>query len=371
MKHYIEALFFRYCDLFCAVHDNIDKALDNPLFYARQTLEEELAERLETAHIDPHEHYDSYRSTSVRVSPQHVLKSEYFYEGELLFFFQLNRLRLSVLLQQQYVSDPIILRQSPSEEQLAATNKKLLQLFTELAVHPCIKKYIIEKFKRQVMSVYVYHGERERYVRRHPTASCTPNDVLTACRPNDHMNAVSMQKTTLGDIVSKLLEREIVLIAQHATHQWLKLEEVKEHKAINKCFVIEELLAIDALEELVTRNELKQCEIPVLLRLVSVYYVLYRGGVYRAKRFVDAYMVWHSLLIEQWGHVPLRAIHEIIRDDVQYFCTTLSTVTGSTGGSSSTGDTSSAGGTDAGANAGTTTGGNGRRRQQQRRRRQQ
>ena len=316
MKRYVHALFFRYCDLFCAQQDQLDYVLDNPLFYARCTVAEERAAR---ADVPDTEQYDAYRSISVRLSAQHVLKSEYFYEGELLFFFQLGRLRLSELLHEQYADDPIILTQRADHEQMKRSNTTLLRMLSELVVHPYLKTYVVEPFRRTIMSLYMYHGERERYVRRNPTAACEVNDILATCRPNDHMQAVVMQKATLGDIIAKLCEREIILIAKYVTHRWIEHEEVREHAAIDAAFVIEELASLVELEALVTRNEEHKTEVPVLLKLVHTYYVMYRGAVYKSVRFIDAYLVWLSLLVNKAQLLGTSHLPELIRPELQYF----------------------------------------------------
>lgn len=341
MKIYVHALFFRYCDLFCSAPPSdpvaLAHVLDHPLFCAPLSLQEEQEQaRIDierrrgagtaTVH-DPHEHYDSYRAVQVRLDAQHVLKSEYFYEGELLFFFQLVRLRLSEQLVEQHAAQPLVLEDGvPSSERLDDTEAQMMAMLRELVVHPYIKKYIIEQFKRTVMSIYLYHGERERYQRRNPTAASEPNDVLTVCRPNDHMTAVAMQKATLRDILDKPqeFEREVVLVAKHATHQWLKMEEVKQHAAIAASFVVEEMEQVERLEQLVTDNELDQQQhnegaLPVLLKLVNVYYVLYRGAVYRSVRFAESYLVWLALLIRASQAFGPCDVHQRIRDALQYF----------------------------------------------------
>jgi hypothetical protein len=335
MRIYMHALFFRYCDLFCsAAHDDDDgRALDHPLFACKLSLAEEATERAAAGETTDDEHYDAYRAVTVRLGPHHVLKSEYFYEGELLFFFQLARLRLSEQLHAQQQARPIVLADETvvSAEGLARSAALVLQMLGELAVHPCIKKYVIEEFKRGIMSIYLYHGERERFARRNPTASAEPSDVLSVCRPNDHMTAVAMQKATLRDVLAKPREcaREVMLVAKHATHQWFKYAEVKRHDDIDRCFVIEELCSVEALEQLVTHNELAwqadddDDDVPVLLKLVNVHYVLHRGGVYRAHDFVDAYMVWLNLLINA-TLLCANDVHERITDELRYFVPQLS-----------------------------------------------
>jgi hypothetical protein len=165
----------------------------------------------------------------------------------------------------------------------------------------------------------LYHGDKERYVRRNPIADNTPGIVLKSCHGNDHETAINRQKMTLGSVVDQLYEREIVLIAKHATTRWIEFEEVPKRAELKDSFCIEELLTVEQLENLVTLNDCKQTTVPVLLKLIHVYYVLYKGSVYCSVRFVEAYMVWLALLVHKCKLVRLGQIHPTIKKEVQHF----------------------------------------------------
>jgi hypothetical protein len=220
------------------------------------------------------------------------------------------------------------------EETLKGAMAKTKEMLSQLALNPYIKKTIREEYKRDIMSIYLYHGEKERYTRRHPTSPNAASDVLTACRNNDHMNALAMQKATLVDIIDNLFEREVFLIARHATHQWFKLEQVKAHLSILNAFVIEEMVTLEDLERLVVLNEeyacgrsshVKEKDVPVLLRFVACYYVLYKGSVYKGDRFIDSYMVWYNLLLHGSAQlINIKTVHPAIRDELTHFVPILS-----------------------------------------------
>lgn len=347
MKHYFHALFFRYCDLFCSQHQSgeLARLMDNPLFCdvvpyrpprpQRPALpcvmdveqQQQLTTMMDDDDDDDGEevedidwdHYDAYRHVSVRLDQQYVLKSEYFYEGELLFFFQLMRIELSRQLQERQSGDPLILKRKLDEPLLKKCNTAVMKMFSEISVNTYLKKDVVEDYKRTVLSLYLFHGEKERYVRRNPIADNNPSVVLKTCRNNDHEAAINMQKMTLGSVIDGQYEREIVLIAKHATTRWVQFKGVPQRKAIAQAFCIEELMSVEELEALVTKNDVRQTTVPVLLKLVHVYYVLYKGSVYQSVIFVESYMVWLALLVYKAKLVKLGLVHPTIKKELQYF----------------------------------------------------
>jgi hypothetical protein len=321
MRDYVNALFFRYCSFFCEVQKDLAKVLDNPLFVykvvnRRPTNDEDMviqdSDDSDGSDDDggegEEEDYDSYRKVKIPINEQYGLQSEYFYEGELLFFSQLRRMRLSKRLELNYSKNPIILRQKPTKDVMIKTNTTVLEMLCRVCEHNYLRQFVVEDFKILMMSLHVYHGETERYRRKNPTANYGPEDVLSVCRPADHLNANGMHKMKLSEIVTNNHEKEIVLITKCVTHRWLCYHSSNIISRFNndskyelQGFVIEEMVSLDYINELITDNEEGSDKMyPTLLKLVRIYYVLDgKGGVYKSVLFVDAYMVWLNLLVRE------------------------------------------------------------------------
>jgi hypothetical protein len=316
MRDYVNALFFRYCDFFCTGQKNLSLVLDNPLFMSRNISTKKNNHNGEEMMIDDGEEeeeeeeeeddYDSYRKVSIPLDEKYSLQSEYFYEGEILFFSQLRRMRLSKRLELQHEKNPIILKEKPTKELMVAANKELLEMLCSICEHKYLRQFVVEDFKVKMMSLYVYHGEAERFRRKHPTANDGPGDVLAVCRPADQLNANNILKMKLADIINNQHKKEIVLITKCVTHRWLSYNSgtgvsrfLNDSREELQGFIIEEMVSLDTINEIITDNEAsKEGMYPTLLKLVSLYYVLDgKGGIYKSDRFVDTYIVWLNLLI--------------------------------------------------------------------------
>jgi hypothetical protein len=303
--------------------------LDNPLFAVKQvpqtqTKKHDWQEEVEEEEEDDEDNYDAYRNVVIPLDETYSLKSEYFYEGEIVFFSQLRRMRLSRRLLLQYENNPIILKNKPSAELMIKCNCMVLEMLKQVSIHQELKQFVIEDFKLNMMALYVYHGERERYRRKWPEASSGDDVVLSVCRPADHLNANNMKKMKLSDIIDNSHEKEIVLITKCVTHRWLSYQGyslisgfIDKHNLHS--FVIEETVSLDYINELVTDNEEKdESMFPTLLKLVHTYYVLYNGGVYKSERFVDAYLLWLHLLVHE-KVVKRGLLHPTISESLDYF----------------------------------------------------
>jgi hypothetical protein len=313
MKNYFYALFFRYCDLFSSQQSDLRRVLDNPLYYSlipTNVMDEEEEE-------EDDEEYDAYKRITLPLDEVYQLKSEYLFEGELLFSRQLRRMMLSNQLIQQSETNPLILTNPINDVTMQKCSLAIMETFCELVIHKELKKFINEDFKRSIISLYMFHGETERFVRQWPSSASQPGDVLAITRPNDLLQANNIQKMNLADILKagELYTKEIVFITKCITHRWISYES-KENNAhrIDAAFMIEQLVTLDDIDEVLDSEGL-----PCLLSLIQTYYVVYRGAVYKTIEFIEAYMIWLSILIKKEGVLTEKTIHQKIRQYLVYF----------------------------------------------------
>lgn len=335
MKTYLYALFFRYCDLQCMEQAAPRRCLDNPLFvkFTRRVEsgsssdeedddddadtgqtsssdDEEAGEEEESEEEDDdddddeeEEDYEAYKKQLVPLGPDYALRSAYFFEGQLAFLSQLKRVLFSETLASLCEQAPLRLAEAPPDCTAPVT-----QMLDALFRDKYLKQHIKEEFRRRVLSLYVYHGETERFRARWPHASHGAGDVLALLRPGDNETAMKVLKLTASEMLAEpqRYERELVLMAKCATRQWLDMkvgQPVGNETLVERldaCFLLEELVTLDTIDERIAEMLQPQPEgPPLLLRLVKRYYVARRstGQLYQTASFSEAYLLWMKLLL--------------------------------------------------------------------------
>jgi hypothetical protein len=317
MKQYFYALFFRYCELMTVREPELEAVLDNPRFVEFLDPAEGAGDGDDEAVVAEREDgddtaYDAYKRVKVPVSDVCALRSDYFYEGEVLFFNQLYRLILSDRLLVQYETSPMQLAgPPPSAETRATCQAAWLSLMTDVCRHKELGQFIVADFKAQMMQLYLFHGETERFRRQWPEANAEPTDVLLMFRAADHMEALRIHGVPPLELVKAyvesgaLYERECAFLTRQVTQRWLAYQGVKRARTLDRYFVLESMLTMAQLEAQLERDEKRP---PLLLCLMKLYYVVDGERLYRTEHFIQAYLLWLGQLILrdiiQLKHLP-------------------------------------------------------------------
>jgi len=343
MKTYLYALFFRYCDILCTKQVDLRRIMDNPLFvkFQKEELsqesdvddteedseEDEDSDEESDEDDDEEEAYDAYKRVNVPLDETCSLRSAYLYEGQLAFFSQLKRILLSERLAQLQEGDPLILEEALTEEGTVDGKESFTEFVRVISLHPVLKGFVKEGYMRTVISLSIYHGETERYRMRWPYAACQPMDVLSIFRPNDNMTAMRALTLTAEEILADqtLYEKNAVLITKFATLAWLSskgeqkaMQTSEKECALAGCFIMEELVSLNHIDEMVASLDSDGVGMPILLRMVRLYYVIRGTSIYRTPHFVEAYLLWLSLLVQD-GFILRKNIHPKVKSCLDYF----------------------------------------------------
>ncbi len=381
-RHYLYALFYRYCAIATvglddsdAVEEEAQRVMDNPLF--AQWRDDEAPIEEEDDAVDDAA-FDAYkRAVQVPLTPQCALRSDYLYEGELLFYAQLHRVVLSERLHQLWADAPLVMREPLAPQGRGAALDAWLVFCRVVCLHKELRQFVLEDYKSSQMQLYLYHGEQERFQHRWPEANCTAGDVLGMLRSAQHMEAIRLQRVLpaalctayyaqvrreerhavlhgaeplyafegdalpSNDELQEQLrlrqlarqqqsslqpeaaeteqdegdyEKEALLCGWHITLRWLTYQGVQKRR-LEQLLVMEELRSTLELDELLGRAATLE---PTLLRLQRWYYVVHRGQVFRAAHFVDAYGVWLSRLVAA-GLVPAARLYSTVRECLGQF----------------------------------------------------
>lgn len=343
-KTYLYALFFRYCELLCAQQTpaELTRVLDNPLFvrFGRAPAhnddnsddeEEEDSDDSdsssssddESSDSAEEEEYEAYQQLLVPLDARCSLRAAYLIEGQLAFLGQLKRVSFSETLAAHALAAPL---RVTVEAEAAECETRWRECVGEVALHGDLKRFVREAFKSQLVALYVYHGEMERYRMRWPQANCQPCDVLALLRPSDNLAAGRVLELAPAQLLAEpaLYERELVLLTKCATLQWLSYRGEAQAAKIDAAFLLEELAPLDTIDSHIAAllEGGGRGQMPLLLRLVRVYYVAAGDGrLYRTERFVEAYLLWLQLLV-QGRHFAMRNAPPRLKSCLQHFIVT-------------------------------------------------
>ena len=356
MKQYVHALFFRYCDLVTMQQSDADRVFDNPLFIdynQNNLLPGQQSTEAEEAEDEEKELFDAFKRLKITVTDRHSLDNSFLYEGELLFYPQLFRLRLSEKLERNFLAlqrtgHLMQLRFSSLTERtsfLQAVIDGWAQMMSLLSKDLQLRTYVIGHFKSQLASMYVFHGEAERYKRQFPDSSAEASDILSDARPNDVLRLNKASATVLTDLIAgyaaalkkslsrqtgeatlhcpTLLtnEREAVLLTSVISELWFQYKKVPRSAQISGAFLLEELCTLSSLDRLLFHgrgdHDGAPRKLPLLIKLIRIYYIVDVTEAcsphvfFRSEVMPEAFLVWLTLCV-RYGHVAQKALHSSI-----------------------------------------------------------
>jgi hypothetical protein len=375
MKRLFYALFFRYCDILCTEQDDCDSVFDNPVFVKYdKSYRDHMA--IFNQYVDGSEcgddnddddddddendehglydQYNAYKRVTNKVSNHISLRAEYVFEGEAIFKSPLYRFLLIETLNNQYKENPLCIDLLMSKEMFTVCVKSWHEMIIGISKHKVLRKYVSEHFKRHVMDLYIYHGEKERFRRAYPSSLDRATDVLQMLRPSDHIEAIRIQQgstihlpdeyvkdieeTSTSSTFIKLYEKECILLTRISSYLWFSYNGFSGTPKMNSQFMTDELMTLDEINEIIRlpktskekiqnstkRREMKEkCQYPYLIKIMMTYFVIdpirllsSEGGkmvVYKSQSPILAYLVWVSLY-HLYGFIEEEMIHPSIKN---------------------------------------------------------
>ena len=315
MKRYIHALFYRYCSFLTVKEEELEVMIDNPLFIQEIDKEEK-----KTKLGDEDEAYDAYKLITIPVTENYHLTSNYLFEGEILFYHQFYRITLSDILCSFYEEDPILLSSVVIDDKIEEYKLVWFNFVTHVCSHSRLDQFIVNDFKKDMMSIYLYHGEKERYQRTWPEANSDPNDILNQTRPDDQIIALEIQNMIPTLILSTfkekgIYEKESIFITFLAIKRWFAYREFKNHGILNELLILEEFYELNQINLIMIR---KNTDYPLLIRFVSTYYVILGRQIYKSTIFFNALFLWINLMSKREAGFE-RAMHKLLLPIIQDF----------------------------------------------------
>jgi hypothetical protein len=324
MKEYVHALFFRYCDLLSCEQAQPEEIFDNPLFVEDGGAAVEAEAHLEE---ETEELFDAFKRVSISVNENYSINNSFLYDGEQLFYHQLYRMNLSTRLETLLSAGSNRLTlQYGQQSRVALVRRALLawrQMVVGVAEDKQLSQYVINDFRTQLIDVHMYHGEKEHFKRCFPESACANRNVLMDSRPNEvaftnliqampiravidtyyeAQNALLEEGGPMPAVfVAPIYEQEALLLTRIVTNIWYLANEVADREAFREGIVLEEMVELDQLEALVRARASSQKRMPLLMKLVRIYYVVDHAGggrIFHSTHFIEAYLVWLALCLQ-------------------------------------------------------------------------
>jgi hypothetical protein len=204
MRDYVYHLFLRYCNIISIEiidQDELDEILDFKFFYRRQGLDDDEDDEEEEEDDGDDEDRNTYKRRLFIDMGRYIITSDFLFQGESLYFHQLMRLNHSTLLDSMWNKNPILFREygSMREESilinicLDAWYKFLETISIDKQISTMIKQY----FHEHVLHLFLYHGEKERFIRDFPESNHQPHDILGQTRADDFSELQHLRKLVI------------------------------------------------------------------------------------------------------------------------------------------------------------------------------
>jgi hypothetical protein len=337
MKDYVYALFYRYCELFTVELDDIELVLDNPLFYDVKRTEEENELDALVAELNPvpqqevgghdgddgdddeENKFEAYKSTVIPVSENMYLRSEYVFDGQILFFSQLYRIHLSDRLVQLEKVHPLRLKHALNEQRVKQSMTAWFRMLIAVTRHPDLSQFVCTDFKNTLMKLHLMHGETEQYKRRWPNAKAVANEVLEQMRAS--MSTLFEVHKQPPAILAEEHQKsakyglECMYLTRQCQSRWMASVKVRKHETITQRFMMEQLVPLAEVNTAIQRST---HELPLFLVLLQRYYVVWGERVFSSSDFVTSYLVWLCLLVERGAFIAKKVHHTLVNELIHY-----------------------------------------------------
>jgi len=354
MKQYVHALFYRYVSLmtYDQTEEAVDTVFDNPLFYSTSRPADSRATNTEDETLPGL--VEAFEEMSLAGTGEgYAINNKFVFDGEKLFAPQLYRLHLSARLVR---AASLTLSNVTNRQQLALRALGAWRDFVvSVGENKRLRSETINNFKKRLIDIHMYHGERERYREHFPYASDDNRQILMEMRPAVLRELTLTQEMSLRAIVAAyteqmqaalehddaalsathsnafaapLYELECLLISRVTLTAWYACEGVERYAELRDALLFEELESLERLDELVThamtppvktrqqqqhpkgtnrgrRAELRakrqqqMIPMPLCMKLMRRYYVIERehGHVFETQLFFEALFVWQVLCL--------------------------------------------------------------------------
>ncbi len=343
-RHYVHALFYRYCVLIdCEQPDADPFIFDDARFVVEHDdgVEAPPEEVANTRAL-----IEAFPQQRIRVSERLSLSHGFVREGEKLFYHQLYRLRLSGRMQARPVFALPYLDARERHRLLAAGLDGWRAFVLEVAESKKLRHFVLDAqdgFKASLVGVHMYHGERERYCEANPDQADSDREVLMELRPNDLIEINRVHALTVRSIVdifytetrqqcfggeqrdeaqidftacerpfpAPLHERESLLLTRICAHVWFTVSGHTQAGRMRESCVFEELCTLESIDRLQcdwAQTTQRKSYVPTLLRLQRLYYVtLPTRRVFSTHLFIEALLVWLALWVRDAATRPCAA----------------------------------------------------------------
>lgn len=226
MKDYLYHLFLRYCSILsvsCATEDEEFELLDHPARFKYHDIGLEDEDDDDEDNGCGEEDYNEFKKTCVKMNDRYSITSDYIYEGEALFYSQLSRVNQSVILGKMAEEYPLYFNGYDTPQESILLVKLCLDAWNKfvhsLSLHKLLGTSVKEGFHTDAMHLFLYHGEKGRYINSWPESNHEPGDIISQTRPDDFTLLQQVRQYVIKDISTTFYKGFIQFLNNTVTNE--------------------------------------------------------------------------------------------------------------------------------------------------------
>jgi hypothetical protein len=333
MRIYFNTLYSRFCYLLTY----IIKDDSFPKYYRRkQQDDEDQDEEHEKTLIDYYSDKFDYRSVSLKTGDDHVFKSCFFFDTELIFFHQLSRIslmkKLSSLHQLHKLTYSYTDIKDITHQTWCDRIIKMILCFKESIIgfieNEFLKNDIWEDLKSNLSRLYLMHGENERYFRDNYMKSnqSHADEILNKIRPNDYQKINTLKEKIPKDFINEYTEcftkfiestrlsdnlfdsyhlsdfkseKESIYLTYLCFEKWVSLSKIKIN--LKEIFYYDIITDINKIDDVFDIFDEGSSKIPIFITVMKHSFILdiKNKKVFHSLLFIEAFTIWIILLMKE------------------------------------------------------------------------
>lgn len=344
MREYFNILFYYYSLILTYKNENFTD-IDYPRYYRlnHNNNNNNNKDNIDFSILDEYSNQIEYNDLDLNIDENKLIKSCLIFDAEIIFYHQLTRFTILKSLFNYYSKNKLNYyykdnHYSNNDERF---NNKMINSFQKsiliLIEDQFLKSSIWENLKNNFSTLYLMHGEIERYYRENLYLSRKPHpdDILNKIRQNDYQKINKLKEKTNKDFINDYInelkihlkdpliffdfknEKESLFLTFTALEKYILLSHIK-NLDLNKIFLCEYFTDLSKFEKIIDNlnnnndnNNNKQ--IPIFLFIMKHSFVIdfKQKAIFHSMYFIESFIIW-IVLLSKYNHINLIKNKELI-----------------------------------------------------------
>ena len=340
MRKYFNILFYYYSLILTYKNENFND-IDYPRYYRLNHNNNRDNTNNNFSILDEYSNQIEYNDLDLNIDENKIIKSCLIFDAEIIFYHQLTRFTILKSLLNNYSKHKLTYyyKDNPYSDNNNNRFMKMINLYQKsiliLIEDQFLKSSIWENLKNNFSTLYLMHGEIERYYRENLYLSRKPHpdDILNKIRQNDYQKINKLKEKTNKDFINDYInelkihlkdpliffdfknEKESLFLTYTALEKYILLSHIK-NLDLNKIFLCEYFTDLSKFEKLIdnlNNNNNNKNDIPIFLFIMKHSFVidLKRKSIFHSMYFIESFIIW-IVLLSKYNHINIIKNKELI-----------------------------------------------------------